>query len=73
MLEHDVPHWALQAIANFRKRIECPNWLTDRAIYAAMLTIDNDEAKRVEILRDLAVITYIMQQHEAPNNNKGKK
>lgn len=68
MRELDVPHWALQSIANFRKRIECPNWLSDSTIYAAMLTIDNDEAKRAEILRDLAIITYIIQQQEANGN-----
>lgn len=65
--ERDVPHWAQASIMNFRKRVECPNWLTDRMIYAAMLTIDNDEAKRAEILRDLAIITFIIQQKEANN------
>jgi hypothetical protein len=60
--ELDVPHWAVDSIASFRKRMAAPDWLTDRMIYAAMLVIDNDDARRAEIIHDLAVITYLMQQ-----------
>jgi hypothetical protein len=60
--ELDIPHWAVDPVANFRKRMQAPDWLTDRMIYAAMTVIDNDDARRAEIVRDLAVITYLMQQ-----------